>query len=291
VAVALAALVGLGFLRKLRSDFRPVMMALDLLPQQPRSAIRKLVFRLLYQSVSQTSGDYNSFLNYGYADLDGVTNTVDLPAALEEDRVGIQLYHHLASSTDLVGLDVLEVGSGRGGGAAFVFERHKPASLIGLDLALAAVDRANELYREPGLWFEPGDAERLPFPDARFDVVLNVESSHCYPSVPTFLDEVFRVLRPGGHLVLADLRGADDLDLFREQILDAGFVLEEEEDITDNVVTALRLDSPRRLAMIRETGPAVFRPFNTAFAGVEGSNIYNQFASRELIYTRFLARR
>jgi ubiquinone/menaquinone biosynthesis C-methylase UbiE len=49
----------------------------------------------------------------------------------------------------------------------------------------------------------------MPFPDASFDAVINVESSHCYPSMGRFLSEVHRVLRPRGSLLFADLRTSD----------------------------------------------------------------------------------
>ena len=72
----------------------------------------------------------------------------------------------------------------------------------------------------PGLAFEVGDAERMPFPDASFDAVVNVESSHCYPSMPAFLSEVRRVLRPGGHFLYADLRPRTDLPARRAELAD-----------------------------------------------------------------------
>ena len=51
-----------------------------------------------------------------------------------------------------------------------------------------------------------GNAEKLPFADQSFDAVINVEASHCYPRFPQFLDEVARVLRPGGHFLYTDVR-------------------------------------------------------------------------------------
>ena len=49
-----------------------------------------------------------------------------------------------------------------------------------------------------GLDFVHGDAESLPFSDGSFDAVINVEASHAYPRLTRFLEEVVRVLRPGG---------------------------------------------------------------------------------------------
>ena len=56
----------------------------------------------------------------------------------------------------------------------------------GLDFSQKAIDFARGHHRDPRLRFVCGDAEALPFADASFDAVLNVESSHCYPNVPRF---------------------------------------------------------------------------------------------------------
>lgn len=76
-------------------------------------------------------------MNYGYAALPG-----EAPLAAPADaaeRNGLQLYARVAGSgrrgAALGGLDVLEVGSGRGGGAAFVAAAMGPRRMTGLDVA------------------------------------------------------------------------------------------------------------------------------------------------------------
>jgi ubiquinone/menaquinone biosynthesis C-methylase UbiE len=50
----------------------------------------------------------------------------------------------------------------------------------------------------PDLDFVQGDAQNMPFPDQSLDAVVNVEASHIYPDFERFVDEVARLLRPGG---------------------------------------------------------------------------------------------
>jgi SAM-dependent methyltransferase len=52
-------------------------------------------------------------------------------------------------------------------------------------------------------------AEELPFPDACFDLVATRFSAHHWLDVPRALQQMRRVLRPGGHLLLLDLLGED----------------------------------------------------------------------------------
>jgi hypothetical protein len=60
-----------------------------------------------------------------------VRTTLRLAETDEPDRHWIQLYHHVAGAVDLEKCTVLEVGSGRGGGASFIKRYLRPASVIG----------------------------------------------------------------------------------------------------------------------------------------------------------------
>jgi SAM-dependent methyltransferase len=135
--------------------------------------------------------------------------------------------------------------------------------------------------------FAVGDAENLAFPDDCFDSVINVESSHLYPDVDRFLAEVRRVLRPGGRLLLADMRSAQEIAALASQIVDAGFVIEEEEDLTANVVRALALLTPELDA--RTAGP-IGRRIRRELSGAEGTNAFRDLSNGEIAYHRYVAR-
>jgi SAM-dependent methyltransferase len=306
VVAAAAVLVALVAWRKRRhSQYRPftfLLLRMERLTPESRARVQKAFWKVVYAVMNLGIRRASvGFLNYGYAPLVAPSKSVDLPAEREPDRYSIQLYAKVAGAVDLSGLDVLEVGCGRGGGTAFVFERYEPASMTGLDLSESSVAHCRRTYERPGLRFVAGDAERLPFDDASFDAVVNVESSHCYPDAGRFFAEVGRVLRPGGVLLFADMRhtsvdgaggGAKigDVPRLREQLAEAGFVVEEEEDITANVVRALELDSPRRRAGIERTAPRFVRSQLLDFAGVEGSSLFRAFAEHELSYLRMVLR-
>ena len=124
----------------------------------------------------------------------------------------------------------------------------------------------------------------MPFPNSSFDAVVNIESSHCYESMDTFLAEVCRVLRPGGRFFFADLRSTDGVNTLRKQFSACGLTVEKQTDITTNVLTALRLDNARKLGLIDALIPRVFHwPFR-AFAGIEGTRNYAGLQSGKLSY-------
>jgi SAM-dependent methyltransferase len=222
-------------------------------------------------------------MNYGYAPLEPAP-ALPLDPEDEPDRLCIQLYQHAVGAVDLRGTDALEVGSGRGGGASYVSRYLQPRSVTGLDFSPEAVDLCHRNRKSPGLSFTRGDAQAMPFPDGSFDAVINIESSHCYPSMERFLSEVRRVLRPGGSFLFADLRPRDGLENLRGQFHASQLILVEENEITANVLMALRLDNDRKLQLIQDLIPWPFRRPFRAFAGIEGTRNYNGFADGRLVY-------
>lgn len=231
------------------------------------------------------------FMNYGYAPLTDQTRKIELDKSDEEDRFFIQLYHQVASAVDLRDLEVLEVGSGRGGGADYIKRYLKPNRLVGVDLSESAVLFCNTIYDNNGLSFKVGNAESLPFPDDSFDIVINVESSHCYGSMEAFLGEVKRVLRKGGYFLFADFRRTETLDSLRENLKNSGLTLIKETDITPNIIEALELDNKRRTALIEEKVPKSLVGFFLQFAGVKGSKIYERFCCGETLYLNFVLKK
>jgi SAM-dependent methyltransferase len=121
-----------------------------------------------------------------------------------------------------------------------------------------------------------------------FDVVVNIESSHCYRSTEQFLCEVARVLQPGGYLLYADYRDRKQVNLWRGQIAAAGFRVQLERSITSNVVRALDLDHERRLALIKRYAPQPIRERFGRFAGLRGSPIYEDLRTGRLDYRSFV---
>ena len=222
-------------------------------------------------------------MNYGYAPREP-TPVLQLEVADEPDRLCIQLYQHAVGAIVLRGTDVLEVGSGRGGGASYLSRYLRPRSVTGLDLSQKAVDLCNRHRKAPGLAFIRGDAQSMPFADSSFDAVVNIESSHCYPSMGKFLSEVHRVLRRGGSFLFADLRSSDGQDALHEQFEASPLNVEREEDITANVLTALRVDNDRKRQLIQDLIPWPFRRPFRAFAGIEGTMNYVGFENGTLRY-------
>uniref|UniRef100_A0A7C4CES8 Class I SAM-dependent methyltransferase n=1 Tax=candidate division WOR-3 bacterium TaxID=2052148 RepID=A0A7C4CES8_UNCW3 len=224
-----------------------------------------------------------TFMNFGYAGPEDEPG-LELSAHEEPDRCCIQLYHHTADPTSPSGKDVLEVGSGRGGGAAWLARYYGPQTLTGIDLCTSAVKLSNRLHRFPGLTFRQGSALAMPFADNSFDVVVNVESSHGYGNMDRFLAEVGRVLRPGGLFAWADFRPADRIARLEQSFAASGLEPLRIIDITAHVLRSLDRMREQRLDLIRRHAPRLVWGLLREFAAVAGSDSHRQLAAGRLVY-------
>lgn len=97
--------------------------------------------------------------------------------------------------------DVLDIAAGEGYGSAYIAQNAR--SVIGVELSGEMVAHANASYGQPNLSFQRGDARSLEYPTGSFDVVTSFETIEHFLEQDRFLDEVRRVLRPGGMLILS----------------------------------------------------------------------------------------
>jgi SAM-dependent methyltransferase len=109
-------------------------------------------------------------------------------------------YHFVAPM--VAGRVVLDIACGEGYGSALL-ARHA-ARVTGADIAPAAIAHARARYSScANLEFREADCAALPFADASFDVVVSFETLEHIRAQQTFLDEMRRVLRPGGFVVIS----------------------------------------------------------------------------------------
>ncbi len=103
---------------------------------------------------------------------------------------------------------ILDVGCGIGGSTLYLAERYG-AIAMGVTLSPVQARRASQRAAQAGLTigqpaarFLVANALDLPFADASFDLLWSLESGEHMPDKSQFLQECYRVLKPGGRLLL-----------------------------------------------------------------------------------------
>jgi ubiquinone/menaquinone biosynthesis C-methylase UbiE len=100
---------------------------------------------------------------------------------------------------------VLDVACGTGEFERLVLSKHPQQSMVGVDLSeemLAIAQR--KLHAFPNVAFLNATATALPFADHRFDVVVSANAFHYFDDPTAALQEMRRVLKPTGRLVILD---------------------------------------------------------------------------------------
>jgi ubiquinone/menaquinone biosynthesis C-methylase UbiE len=97
---------------------------------------------------------------------------------------------------------VLDLGTGTGAVARLVAARYSDAEVVGVDISAKMIDEARRLTDASRVRYQLGDAERLPFADASFDLVT-------LGNMIPFFDELARITASGGRVVFAFSAGPE----------------------------------------------------------------------------------
>jgi len=201
-----------------------------------------------------------------------------LPSLSTDSFAGVG--NPLAISPIQEGETVLDVGSGSGTDLLLAAHQVGPTGrAIGIEMTTNMANRCQASIAASGLtWVEVlvGQAESLPVEDASVDTVISNGVLNLVPDKSRALREIFRVLRPGGQLLLSDIALTSRLGRFLSSSVDlwalcvGGAVTEE--DVVKSVCEVGFLDvrSTDRYDCIRGTSSE----FLARRLGVYGMNLY-----------------
>jgi len=114
----------------------------------------------------------------------------------------IEHWHRYLLARELVReRDVLDIACGEGYGSALLAQTAR--SVVGVDLSASTVAHAQSAYARPNLRYCEGNALEIPLAEASVDMVVSFETLEHFREHHGFLQEIKRVLRPGGTLLIS----------------------------------------------------------------------------------------
>jgi ubiquinone/menaquinone biosynthesis C-methylase UbiE len=122
-----------------------------------------------------------------------------VPEGCDPDTFWQHIYRYRFASRFVAGKAVLDIACGEGYGSA-ALEKAGAASVVGVDISEEACAHARQKY---GIDARQGSAENIPLPDGSVDAVVSFETIEHVEKPGKLLDECFRVLRPGGRLIVS----------------------------------------------------------------------------------------
>lgn len=124
-------------------------------------------------------------------------------------RAFVQEKHEVKVLRDMASVrtieNALEIGCGNGHGTKLIKKHFKPAYINAVDLDEKMIRIAKRKNKDASIRFDVMDAARLDFADNTFDAVFDFGIIHHIPNWADCISEMYRVLKPGGELVLEEL--------------------------------------------------------------------------------------
>ena len=132
------------------------------------------------------------------------SRSLEYPSKLEDEFVNHALNLGVESGM------ILDVGTRAGLIPLKILWQNENFYAIGLDRSTAMIERARETAEAWGLGeraiFQVGDARNMRFKEAYFDLVISDSTLHRFDDLPSVLQEIRRVLKPKGGLLIRDYR-------------------------------------------------------------------------------------
>ena len=141
---------------------------------------------------------------------------------------------------DLVATQTVQhaLDAGCGAGHTAVGIAPHVGDVVAFDLTPTMLEQVTRLAAERGLTnvtTQRGDVEALPFDNASFDLVVSRYSAHHWPHPQEALNEIARVLKPGGQFILSDIVAPEDPA--QDTFLQALELLRDPSHVRDHSVT------------------------------------------------------
>lgn len=189
---------------------------------------------------------FGGYINFGFwkgIDFQGKKISIK-----DRIRSSENLYHYLFNSACLdKASEILEVGSGQGYGCVLLAKKMRLKKIIGLDATKEQTERSLAIHSKilesySSLEFFTGNAEQIPFPDNSFSHIFSVEAAQHFTSIPNFISEAYRVIKPNGTLLITTFFAKNEISVNKLKLIVPDFYVHMNDFTIEDVKVALEIN-------------------------------------------------
>ena len=248
-------------------------------------------FSALYQSsasIDYLLGNKRKFMNLGLSEKP----SKEIKSIDSADTHHISLYMKMLDMVPNIqengkNFSAIEIGCGRGGGCYVMKNYYQIPDITAVDLSSANIKLASKFV--PEVNFIADDAVTFTT-EKKFDIVLNLESSHRYSSRLAFFKKVESMMKADGCFVFGDMIRKHELEEVEKMLQESGLKIIKVETANEGVVNSINHNSPKQYPMVTKF-PFLFPKRIHSFCVTIHSRAYNKLKNGDVLYNLYLLKK
>ena len=241
----------------------------------------KFYGKYVYEITGSINDPNWTTMNYGYS-----------PSNINKnEKYSLMLYKKFVSPYIFHSSKVLEISSGRGGGLNYLAKQYPNSTFLGIDFSKTNIESSKKNILTKNINYIEGNALELNLKE-KYDVIINIEASHCYNNYTKFYKNINNILNKNGTFIYLDFIKNDEHKLLEKDI-NKYFNIVKYNDITNNVVQSLINDNIRKKKLIDTNIKynILFRYIAYHLYGLKDSIVFNRFKTKYFTYFAYILKK